>query len=94
MLGEETEEWMPFDVTIASGNGDGIQVILLNNGKRLIVDFTPTESLDRTIEGPILKQYEAALAKDDEEDEDEDEKEEAFNEVQTLALKSGTSTFA
>jgi len=92
MLGEETEGWMPSDVTIASGNGDGIQVILLNIGKRLIVDFTPTESLDRTIEGPILKPYEAALAEDG--SEDEDEKEEAFNEVRTLALKSGASTFA
>jgi hypothetical protein len=92
MLGKETEGWMPSGVTIASGNGDGIQVILLNNGKRLIVDFTPTESLDRTIEGPILKQYESALAKD--EDEDEYEKEEAFNEVQTLAPKSGAPTFA
>lgn len=83
---------MPSDVTIASGNGDGIKVILLNIGKRLIVDFTPTESLDRTIEGPILKPYEAALAEDG--GEDEDEKEEAFNEVRTLALKSGASTFA
>jgi hypothetical protein len=92
MLGEETEGWMPSDVTIASGNGDGIKVILLNIGKRLIVDFTPTESLDRTIEGTILKPYEAALAEDS--GEDEDEKEKAFNEVRTLALKSGASTFA
>jgi hypothetical protein len=45
-----------------------------------------------TIEGDILKQYEATLAKDD--DGDEDEKDKAIYGVEALVADVGISTFA
>lgn len=93
MTAEETgEKRMSSGVKINSRNGDGIQVTLFNNIKRIVVRFASTAGLDRTIEGDILKLYVATLAKDD--DEDEDEKDKAFHDVQALVLDAGILTFA
>jgi hypothetical protein len=58
----------------------------------IVVCFALTAGVGYTIEGDILKQYEATLAKDD--DGDEDEKDKAIYGVEALVADVGISTFA
>jgi hypothetical protein len=87
--GEVDGAWSPRNVGITCGNGDGIHVTLICNGKRFVLSFPPTASLDLTKEGPILKRFEdTPLA------EDQEEKDDTFYGVQDLVLDIGISTFA
>ncbi|TVY20794.1 hypothetical protein LARI1_G001796 [Lachnellula arida] len=76
-------------VEVYSGRGDGVTVTIICNGKRIIVDFLPTESLDGTIEGPLIARYGAAIL-----DEDVDEIDAAQQEIDDLIYTAGKRIFA
>ncbi|TVY51672.1 hypothetical protein LCER1_G008745 [Lachnellula cervina] len=66
-------------VEMYSGRGDGVSVTINCNGKRIMVNFLPTDSLGGTIEGPLIARYEAAIL-----DEDEDEIDAAQQEIDDI----------
>ncbi|KAJ8064135.1 hypothetical protein OCU04_007970 [Sclerotinia nivalis] len=58
---EDQPEWDFRLLEVSSGCGEGISIMINCNGKRMIVNFLPLESLDSTIEGPLIKRYEAFI---------------------------------
>ncbi|TVY88470.1 hypothetical protein LAWI1_G008273 [Lachnellula willkommii] len=76
-------------VEVYSGRGDGVSITIICNGKRIIVDFLPNESLDGTIEGPLIARYEAAIL-----DEDVDEIDAAEQEIDDIIYTAGKPIFA
>ncbi|TVY41275.1 hypothetical protein LOCC1_G006473 [Lachnellula occidentalis] len=76
-------------VQVHSGRGDGVSVTINCNGKRIIVDFLPTSSLDGTVEGTLLARYEAAFL-----NEDDDEIDAAQQEIDDLIYTVGKPIFA
>jgi hypothetical protein len=75
-------------VQLDSGPGEGLSVTLICNGKRFIVSFLPTESLEGTIEGPVIARYETA-----ELDGDEDGMVAAQEEIGDLIVNVGKPMF-
>lgn len=76
-------------VEMHSGRGDGVSVTINCNGKRIMVNFLPTDSLGGTIEGPLIARYEAAIL-----DEDEDEIDAAQQEIDDIIYIVGKPIFA
>ncbi|RDL39151.1 Uncharacterized protein BP5553_03491 [Venustampulla echinocandica] len=87
--GECQAGWQYGLVQVDSGCGDGVSVTIICNGKRIIVSFQPSESLDGTIEGPLITRYEAAC-----QDEDEDEEDAAQQEIDDMIYTVGKPIFA
>lgn len=76
-------------VQIQCGRGDGVPVTIINNGKRLVANFLPTNSLDNTIEGPLPKRYDAACLDND----DDAEENAAQQDIEDLILHVGQPIF-
>ncbi|CAD6443258.1 b18d1ff3-4194-444e-8119-e9ba2d972b53 [Sclerotinia trifoliorum] len=48
-------------VEVSSGREEGISTTIIFNGKRMIVNFLPLESLEGTIEEPLIRRHEASI---------------------------------
>jgi hypothetical protein len=57
---EDQAGWDYRVVQVDSGCGDGVSVIIICKGKRLVVSLLPIDSPGGTIEGPLIERYEAA----------------------------------
>lgn len=86
---EDHAEWEYRVVQVDSGRGDGISFTIICNGKRIIVNFLPIDSLEGTIEGPLIERYEAACF-----DEDEEEEEAVQQEIEDIIYDVGRPIFA
>ena len=90
MLADEDQaRWEYRVVQVDSGCRDGVSVTIICNGKRIIVNFLPIDSLDGTIEGPLIERYEAACL-----DEDEKEEEAVQQEIEDIIYNVGRPIFA
>jgi serine/threonine protein kinase len=89
--GEEHDQtgWDYRFVELDSGCGDGISVTIYCNRKKFIVQFSPVDSLQDAIEGPLIERYEAAS-----EEEDEEEEEAVQQELDDLIFNVGRPIFA